>query len=201
MIIYGNRNKQLLGDDVMDKCEHCGNDSSMEMHVFRRYFHLFWIPFVPTKKFGISQCNHCKQMLKDSEMPPKLKASYNAYQANAKTPWWMYSGLVLFSLLVLSVMWSNSNDTKNNQAYFEKPQVGDVYQIKTETNNYTLYKIDEIKKDSIIFEINNFESNRVSGLRKLANKENGGFDGIKEGYSKQEVIAMKEKGRIEKIVR
>jgi hypothetical protein len=201
MIIYGTRNKQVLKEDIMDSCEHCGNTNSMELHIFRRYFHVFWIPFFPVKKFGISQCNHCKQVLQDKEMPQKLKDTYNGYKANAKTPWWMYIGLVVILLLAFSIQQSIQRDNKRTKAFFAKPLVGDIYHIKTPSNNHTLYKIATISVDSIFFELNNYEANMESGLDKLEDKMNYGFNGIVDGYSREEVKNMMDKGRIEKIKR
>ncbi len=201
MIIYGVRNKSVLREDIIDNCENCGNNGFMEMHIFQSYFHVFWIPFVPVNKFGVTQCNHCKQVLKNKEMPQKLKATYNGYKPNAKTPWWMFIGLAGLILLIFSVGTSIANDNKKSKEYLQKPAVGDIYHIKTESNNYTLYRIAGIEKDSIFFEINNFESNLLSGLNKLENKENKGFGGIIEGLTKKEILQMSEKGKIDKITR
>lgn len=98
MIIYGSKAKEVASETVSDKCQNCGAQDKIELHVFQKYAHIFWIPLFPTGKTGVSQCHHCKQVLKLKEMPASLRTSYNTIRAKGKTPAWMFSGLAIIIL-------------------------------------------------------------------------------------------------------
>jgi hypothetical protein len=75
------------------------------MHVFQRYAHIFWIPFFPIGKTGASQCGHCKQVLKEKEMPSSLKMAFDDVKSRTKTPYWTFAGVaIIVVLIVLDLM-------------------------------------------------------------------------------------------------
>jgi hypothetical protein len=95
MIIYGSRNKQLAKEIINEKCNHFGKQNCIDMYVFQKYAHVFWIPFFSIGKTGVSQCDHCKQMLKLKEMPSDYRLAYDNLKAQTKIPIWMFSGVAL----------------------------------------------------------------------------------------------------------
>ena len=133
MIVYGSKSKELAKEILTDKCQNCGTQNCIDMHVFQKYAHIFWIPFFPMGKTGVSQCDHCKQVLKLKEMPATLTASYNNLKAQTKTPIWMFSGLALVAVLItIGVISDKKKDEKNAQLILT-PQKGDIFEIKTTT--------------------------------------------------------------------
>jgi len=193
MIIYGSKSKELAKEILTDKCQNCGTQNSIDMHVFQKYAHVFWIPFFPMGKTGLSQCDHCKQVLKLKEMPPALTASYDNLKAQTKTPIWMFSGLALVAaLIIIGVISDNKKDEKNAQLILT-PQVGDIFEVKTKDNQYTLYKVDEVQGDSVFIQSSNFEVNKVTGLDDLKKKE---YSDDVYGFSKTELKEMLNKGEI-----
>ena len=101
MIVYGSKAKLLAKETLFEKCPHCGKPNSVEMHVFQRYAHIFWIPFFPIGKTGASQCAHCKQLLKLKEMPPDLRLAYDNLKAQTKTPIWTWSAAAIIGVLII----------------------------------------------------------------------------------------------------
>jgi len=101
MIIFGRRTILLLTQYILGTCHYCSNRDTLQMNIFQRYLHIFWIPVVPIGKTGVSQCAHCKQVLTMSQMPDDLKLSYDNLKLEAKTPWWAFSGLFLIGVFVL----------------------------------------------------------------------------------------------------
>jgi len=91
MIIYGIRNKELIKEHITDKYPNCGTQNSIDMHVFQKYAHVFWTPFFPLGKTGVSQCDHCKQVLKLKEMPSSLTNVYENLKSQTKTPIWTFT--------------------------------------------------------------------------------------------------------------
>lgn len=193
MIIYGSRNKEIIKEHITDKCSNCGTQNSIDMHVFQKYAHVFWIPFFPIGKTGISQCDHCKQVLKLKEMPSSLATAYENLKAQTKTPIWMFAGLFLVAALItLGVINDKKNDEKNAQ-FVVAPKAGDIFEIKTKDNQYTLFKVKQVKGDSVFVQINNYEVNKVTGLDDLKEKE---FSEDLYGLSKEALKEMLNNGEI-----
>ena len=53
MIIYGIKATEIASEKINEKCSHCETENSINMVVFQKYLHIFWIPFVPSKKIGV----------------------------------------------------------------------------------------------------------------------------------------------------
>ena len=119
MIIYGTKAKQLAKEHVTTKCANCGTQNSIEIYIFQKYAHVFWIPLFPLQKTAVSQCEHCKQVLKPKEMPPALLADYEQLKTQSKTPIWTFSGLGLIAaLVVVAVISDNKKDARNAKRDF-----------------------------------------------------------------------------------
>jgi hypothetical protein len=101
MIIYGSKASQLAKEAIAESCPHCQKSNNVEMYVFQRYAHVFWIPFFPIGKTGVSQCAHCKQTLKLKEMPSSLKLAYENVAAQNKTPYWTFVGVAIVAILIV----------------------------------------------------------------------------------------------------
>src|SRR6185369_8201835 len=100
MIVYGRKATQIAKELIVEKCPNCGTMNSVELYVFQKYAHVFWIPFFPIGKTAVSQCAHCKQSLKLKEMPLELRTAYDHVKQQAKTPIWTFSGLALVVVLI-----------------------------------------------------------------------------------------------------
>src|ERR1017187_1201353 len=193
MIIYGSKNKELAKEILTDQCQNCGKQNCVHIHVFQKYAHAFWIPIFPMEKTGGSQCDHCKQVLKLKEMPPSLRAAYDNLKSQTKTPIWTYSGLAIIAVLIaIGLIGDKTNDEKNAKLVL-MPQSGDIFQIKTKDNQYTLYKVDEVQGDSVFVKANNYETNSASGLDDLKKKE---YSEDILGFTKTELKQMLDKGEI-----
>jgi hypothetical protein len=196
MIIYGSKSKQLAKELLTDKCPNCGTQNCVELYVFQKYAHVFWIPFFPAGKTAVSQCNHCKQVLKLKQMPSSLKGSYENLKLQTKTPIWTFSGVaIVAALFAVGFVNAKKNDARNAKLILA-PQSGDVYEVKTKENQYTLYKVENITGDSALIRINQFETNKLSGLTDLKNKGENGYSEVLSSFSKSELKEMLQKGEI-----
>ncbi|ULQ55204.1 hypothetical protein KJS94_11180 [Flavihumibacter rivuli] len=193
MIIYGTRSTELAKEVLTDKCQNCGTQNCIDMHVFQKYAHIFWIPFFPMGKIGLSQCDHCKQVLKVKEMPASLKASYDNLKAQTKAPIWMFSGLAVVAVLIMTSVVSDKKKDERNAKLILSPQVGDIFEVKTRNNNYTLYRVDQVKGDSVFIQASTYEVNRLKGLKDVRLKE---YSSDVYGFSKIELKEMFSKGEI-----
>ena len=98
-------------------------------------------------------------------------------------------------LIIIGIITDKYKD-EENAIRILKPQIGDVYEIKTKGNQYTLLKIEYVFSDSVYVRFNIYETNKTTGLDKL--KRNGDNAYTKEiyGFSKAELRKMFNDGNI-----
>src|SRR4051812_15178616 len=137
MIIYGTKTTQLAKETCSQTCSSCGTQNNADLYVFQNYAHVFWIPLFPIGKTGVAQCGHCKKVLRLKEMSPTLKMFYDNLRSNTKTPVWTFSGMALIALFVVSAIVSDQKKDQRNAALILAPKAGDIFEIKTEANQYT----------------------------------------------------------------
>ena len=177
MIIFGSNSSHLKSEHLQEiACPHCQTTDSIDISVFGKYAHVFWIPFFPMGKAGASHCQHCKQTLKEKEMPENFKAAFKSFKSQLKTPVWHFSGLVIVILFIGWSVYAGNQNKKENQVFINQPQVGDVYEYKTDTDYYSLMKVTAVEGQNIIFVANDYEVARESKLGRIDKPENYSSD-------------------------
>ena len=196
MIIYGSKGKELAKETLADKCPHCGTSHSVTMYIFQRYGHVFWIPFFPLEKKVFTQCDNCKQVLQPGQMPTYFRPYYENLKSRSKAPLWMFSGLLLVGLgIVFGVVSENMKSRKVAQL-IRSPQAGDVLEVKTNSEHYTLFKIDGVQGDSVFIHFNNYETDLESGMDQIRDKGDTAFSQEISSMSKADLQKMEEKGQV-----
>jgi hypothetical protein len=170
MIVYGTKLISILTESIDEACPNCGNDKSIQMSVFQKYAYIFWIPFFPMGKHTVTECSHCKQALYENEFTSTMLTHSESMKSKGKIPLWTYSGLVLFSIIIIVGIISEKQNDEKNDTLVSKPQVGDIYEVKVAEKQYTLYKVHSITNDTIYVLINNYETNIVTGLDDIKSK-------------------------------
>lgn len=178
MIIYGSKAKQLAKESLTEKCPHCGTQNSIDLHVFQKYAHVFWVPAFPLGKTGVSQCNHCKQTLRLKEMPPALRSAYENVKSQTKTPLWTFVGAALFAVLIASVAFSESEKAANTEKYIAHLQANDLLEVKTDEGDYTYLRVNAVKGDTVYLQSNKQAATRESGLRKLSTAQTAFYEDL-----------------------
>ncbi len=167
MITYGSKSKLIAKETLVQECPNCGTTNSLDMHVYQRYAHIFWIPTIPMSKVGISRCSACNQVLTPKEMPADLVTSYKSLKTQTTTPAWMYSGLALTAgLIIMGLFSGNSNDEKN-AILLSNPAAGDFLEIKMANGQFTVYRVIEINRNSVLVKKSPYVTKRRSGLEDL----------------------------------
>ena len=193
MIVYGTKQKEIAKEFITDKCAHCKSINCIDIHVSQKYAHVFWVPFFPMKKLCYSHCEKCGETIVFNEMVSPLKESAEEVKKMTKAPVWMFSGLVLMLVFIIyGVIIEHRKEVKNKQLVIQ-PQKGDLYEIKEHVSQYTIYKVDQVEADSVFFNICNFETDRISGLKNLKTKA---FSEDVLGISKADLSTMLKKGEI-----
>ncbi|MDD2983695.1 MAG: hypothetical protein PHQ74_09930 [Crocinitomicaceae bacterium] len=157
MLIYGKRKIRIKKyDDFHIQCENC-SACKQRFSVYQAYYHLFFIPIYPASQKSIKTiCLNCKDSFNEQKVLH--------YLAKTKTPFYLYTGLILFASLFISVIYSNINTQNKKQEYAENPKVNDVYLMnkKDEDDNssYFFVKIKRISGDTVEVIHNAYEYSR-----------------------------------------
>lgn len=201
MIIYGRRGTHI--GSVMPNsliCTNCNSTGTVTMSAFTNYAHIFWIPLFPFGKTVVSQCQHCKQVLNEKEMPSEFRTYLTELKGSTKTPVWTFAGLLLIGVLIGWGVYSSGKEAELNKALVADPKAGDVYEVKTETNNYTLYQVTEVMGDTVLFLANKFEISKSTKLYDIDKQENFETDtlfilksALVEMFDKKEIVDVNRK--------
>lgn len=194
MIIYGTRHKAISQETFQGKCTHCGQLATVQFVVAQRYAHVFWIPFFPIGKKGVSVCSHCKQTLTSKEFNDEYREFYDQVKQNRRPPVYMYSGLILIGLLIVSAVISGNKHEAALRKQIANPRAGQVYFIKEAHRRYTLYKVVDTARDSVYVLFHMMETNKERGLRELKTQDI--YDSEKQAYSISQIEAMLAEGKL-----
>lgn len=195
MIFFGTGSTNVASELTRNiTCKHCNNHNTVYINIYRRHFHVFWIPVFPFTKSGNSYCSHCKEVLRPKNMPEALKMQYKTIKDNAKGPLWQFAGLGIFACLVAFAFYSSGKNKENTQLYLANPEVGDIYEYQVENGYYSTMKLKKVTSDSLFLSLNDFEISKKSRLYKIDKEEN--YPDTMYGYSKHEIRIMQKEGVI-----
>jgi hypothetical protein len=196
MIIYGSRSTELATAAISDKCESCGTAKTVQMSIFQKYAHIFWIPFFPIGKTGLIYCSHCKHTLEKKEFNASLKQEYETLKMQSKMPLWIFSGFAVVAALATWGVIINNQNKAENEKNISNVQKGDVYEIKMGYKQYTLYKVERVAGDSVFMLFHQYESNKLSGLSDLKKQGDSGYSEVSVPFVKSDLKAMLDKGEV-----
>ena len=196
MIIYGWKSTHLKQELLAQGCPTCGKHNTITMAVFQRYAHIFWIPLIPIGKQGVSRCQHCGDTLDHTQMPSSLKKTYGEVKTRSKVPLWTFSGLAILSGLVIAGVVNGRQKTARNEAMIAAPHEGDILEVKIKSDSYTLYKVADITADSAYLLMNQYETNKASGLSTIKGKGASAFLTTPVGFGRKELKSLFDQGMI-----
>jgi hypothetical protein len=131
-------------DDPTIKCEECGH-YGQRFFIYQEYFHVFFIPFFPTKiKVVKCSCLKCNDTFNEE------KKKY--YSSITRTPIYLYTGLFLLLAFIISVVFYGIQNDKKEKEYVNNPEIGDIYLIHDQIDNSSVFyfvKIINIKSDTV----------------------------------------------------
>jgi len=194
MIIYGIGGKKLLTEQLTEKCPQCGSDDSFEITIAARYFHIFWIPFFPVGKKSEAYCKKCGFVSEIPSPSEQINAKSTELESRLRAPIYLFTGLVLVLLVIVFIIFRGIEKNKRTDEYVHFPKVGDIYEIKTFDDYYSLLRIEEVFDDSVYVCFHGFEVDRKSGLKELKTKK--GWSLERYVYRKSELLQMYEEGYI-----
>lgn len=188
MIFLGTKEKEIKRGKLTNViCNECKENVSMTYIIESKYFHLYWIPLLSYKKNTLVGCNECETVFEKKQFSENIK---NKLQREnelkpARSPIWMFSGLIVLTFLIPLALFQSSRAEVKRVNFVDNPKVGDVYFLNCLPSNYTTMKIAAIEKDSIHFIANDTS---VTKFKKVfyINEDKYYTDKIKS-YSKSQV--------------
>ena len=190
LIYYGKKRARINKfNDSQQPCKSCKSFDFI-VKVYERYFHIFFLPIIPIgAKTAEIRCNNCGE-------PLRIESIEEYYINKSRAPIYLYSGLILFAVLIAWLVYDIKQTEKQNKTFVENPKVGDVYSIKKierDTAMFFFFKINKIKGDTIFLYQNNFEYNQeVTSM----NSEDFFIKDMEMGLEKKVLEKMLEKDEI-----
>lgn len=122
IFIYGKRKIRIKKyDDYHVKCENC-DSYEQRFSVFQEYFHIFFIPIFPLGVKTIkSVCLKCN----DTFNGEKKKH----YLSITRTPLYLYTGVILFIGLIITLVIANITTQKQKAEYVANPKINQCQNI------------------------------------------------------------------------
>lgn len=189
--IFGTRGASVSPIQTRQSCPACGKGDSILMVPHQYYFHLFRIPLFPTTKHFTPVCCSCETSFTIQQFPVT-----DEIRKRFKTPRWIFIIPSVLALLIIFILvWVVVNAISGEVDIKDKvvnPQVGDVYYVRYEKNEYSLMKVASFTVDSIYFYLSPGRTEK-RGLDMMPGVDV--YDTIlKKGFSKSELKSNSVKG-------
>jgi hypothetical protein len=213
MIFFGSKCKTITGQ-VVDgvQCPSCDNKQFITFGLLK-YFHIYWVPTVPTSKKVGMECTHCKKTLIGKELPAELSAKIKKTVFTTPKTLPMFSGLVLLLGLIAFVVYVGRESELQEATFIEQPVVNDMYTVNIKQiipgidskYDYSLIRIKSIDQGQVEFQVSNYAYNKTKGVNKdiLAGKaaSDAYYSDVILVKSLSEIKALYESGAIKDIDR
>lgn len=184
MIFFGTKGKVISGECIQGaECPSCGTNEYITFGVLR-YFHLYWIPVIPTSKTVGVECTHCKKTLVDKELPPELSKQIKSMIFTKKKVMPMFTGLIIIALLVLFGVFTAQQKNAQDVAYIQNPQVNDIYIVNfnklfkasDSEYKYGAMRIKELSSAEVELQLSSIAFNKTSGVKDDINANKASVD-------------------------
>ena len=170
MIFYGTNGAHVRTVPLPGvACPGCATADSLNLSVFSRYVHIYWIPLFPYSKPAVVQCSHCQQAWADKELPAEVRGPAKALKQETRSPLLHWAGLGVIAVLIGGGILAGARDDRENQAYLTAPHVGDIYTVraKEDDKNYSLLKVVGVKGTSVDVVANEYTIDNNHPIDKL----------------------------------
>lgn len=153
-IIHGTKTARIKRfTDNQQICKSCGL-FDQNVKVYREYFHVMFIPIFPKNFKTVKiRCNNCGE-------PLRLDSLENHYTSLTKTPFYLYSGIILFFCLVFFSIFFALKFEREKDTFVATPRSGDVYTVRKDENNKAVYyflRLNILRGDTLFLYHNNLE--------------------------------------------
>ncbi|QHI35922.1 hypothetical protein IMCC3317_12700 [Kordia antarctica] len=203
MIIYGTNSKNLGSRKLQGvKCPNC---EATEIHAqaVSSYVTVFWIPIFPYRKKYSTVCKNCTQVLKKKEMPQSLKDKLAMEKGHFKTPFYLFSGLIILALLITLAFYLSGQHDKRLAENVGNLQSKDIVVFKVAHKEYSFAEIETHSNDTIYMRYGNYTYDGYkpseSKVEKLKASETDFFSTEIDFFTQKQLDSLYAKGEIAEI--
>ena len=194
-VIHGGRAMRIKKTvEDRERCNEC-KAFGMNIEVFRKYYHVWFIPFVAYgPKVASVRCSTCGEAHHDKNLNEH-------HEQNAKTPFYYYSGAIILAGLIALLVMTIINDNKKEKQFADSPQKGDVYGLKSLENGKAIYsfmKVSGINGDTVFTYHSKYQ---YDGFVSKLSKEDYFVKDDELFFLKKEIKMMHDSGEIHSINR
>lgn len=153
-IVYGKQTARIKRyTENHQKCSNCGT-FDLEVRVYRSYYHLFFVPFFPFGPLHTEiSCKHCGRANPSASLQQQ-------YESQTKTPFYLYSLLILIALGIGFAVWENQRTQVEKSRLAKSPVKGDVYTVRDSDKGATTYyflRVADVIGDTVLVLHSNLE--------------------------------------------
>ena len=127
MVIWGWKTKVIPGSLLHHvHCTNCGETALLSFGNLR-YFHMFWIPVLPTHKDVGTECGNCGHYLYGKDVPKELRGELKSiiFGNVRKLPF--YSGLIVIGLVFAAILGVATYESAQKERFVANPALNDLY--------------------------------------------------------------------------
>lgn len=124
MIVYGaGEKKREVNQTRKLKCPNC-EKSSIGIHYFNKYAHVFWIPTFPYGKRVVAHCDECDTAYEDGRIPDVLKNDVEEIKSTIRPPIFLFSGLFILIIGIFALVYISNGPKTYDYPSGEKQSRG-----------------------------------------------------------------------------
>ncbi len=175
MIVFGTRASNIRNGQIINvDCPNCQSNTTMKYSVFAKYAHVYWIPFFPTSKMTVAECNSCKKTFEYIELVDSIKKKFERIKESnpVRYPVWMFSGLFVIAGIMGFGYYESKESEANTADYVKNPKVGDVYSFKLDNGHYTTARIDKVARTEVYVTFSDYEIDLESDIDRVDEPQN-----------------------------
>ena len=181
-------------------CANCQSENNI-ISVSASYLHIIWIPLFPYRKTMGIVCSNCKHVVRIYETSEEVREMAKQLKATVKPPWYLFLGSIILTLIIGLLVVQSISRKNIYSSYLENPQVSDIYALRnayeTPENKYELWKVINVKEDSIDMSVSIFKYRYIPNQLK---PEDLFFDNYIT-YHKNTMLEFLKNGTIAKVSR
>lgn len=183
MDFFFERNFKTLKEIEIENyyCNLCNTKTKLNLAVKGGFISIFLIPMAPIRKDYLVTCDNCKKNIKKITLnhieKEKIKNTFKS--TSYKIPFYHFSGLLILFLILGFGIYTGVEVTKEEKIRIQKPKIGDIYRVKTESG-YTTLKVNKISNDSVSVLLNNINVNNYDQIDDI---------NISKNYSKSSLFS------------
>ena len=197
MKLYGIE-KVLLASCEEETCPVCKRDK-LTISSWSGYLHLFGYPLFPISRQVFATCNYCRRIFSLSDLKDELRAKALGLKERSRLPLRQFGVVPLLFLVLVTIAGYGLYQERIKFIRAKNPKPGDTYVVETESGNYSLYRLVDLKEDTLYMQLNSFEINNPDNIDQIDKKEN--FTGKVVAFKKQDILELLEKGAIQDVNR